>query len=145
MVGPAPWLDGVVQILHAFARHGAPARAVKDWTGQWWSLWGAVDLVPMGDKVLVASPAMSSPFMNASELHIADRNQGTIAVAGGYGSHGEPVRCLRKRSGKIAELWFSATKLVPEDELRAEMIARYEPPPSASPKPRGRGRSRRPD
>jgi CubicO group peptidase (beta-lactamase class C family) len=42
------WLDGLVHILQSFSRHGAPARKVKDWTGRWWSLWGAVDLVPMG-------------------------------------------------------------------------------------------------
>jgi hypothetical protein len=140
-----PWLDGVVHILQGFARHGAPARTVQDWTGRWWSLWGVVDLVPMGKKVLVAVPAAWTPFTNASELRITGRYEGRIAVAGGYGSHGEPVRCVRKRSGKIAELWLSATKLVPEDELRAEMSARYEPPTAASPKPRGRGRSRRPD
>ena len=138
-----PWLDGVVHILQGFARHGAPARAVQDWTGRWWSLWGAVDLVPMGDKVLVAVPATWTPFANASELRITGRNQGRIAVAGGYGSHGEPVRRVRKTSGKIAELWLSATKLVAEDDLRAEMSARHQPTTGAPPK--RRGRSRRPD
>jgi len=38
----------------------SPARRADpqgpDWTGRWWSLWGASDLVPMGDKVLVAAP-----------------------------------------------------------------------------------------
>jgi hypothetical protein len=47
------------------------------------------------------------------------------AVAAGYGSHGEPVRCVRRKSGKIAELWLSATRIVPEDELAAEIAARY--------------------
>jgi CubicO group peptidase (beta-lactamase class C family) len=120
-----PWLDGIIHILQAFARHGTPSRQVKDWTGRWWSLWGAIDLVPMGDKVVVAVPGTWAPFANASELAITGRSEGHIALASGSGSHGEPVRCVRRKSGKFGELWLSATRLVPEDELAAEMAARY--------------------
>ena len=137
-----PWLDGVTHILQGFARRGAPSRQVKGWTGRWWSLWGAVDLVPMGDRVLVAVPGAWAPFANASELAIMGRSEGRIALAGAYGSHGEPIRCVRRKSGKIAELWLSATKLVPEDELAAEMTARYDPPaPPAKPRRRFQGRA----
>jgi len=120
------WLDGVVHILQSFSRHGAPTREVKDWTGRWWSLWGVVDLVPMGGKALVAVPGMSTPFLNASELEIAGKSEGRIALAGGYGSHGEPVRRVRRKSGEIGEVWLAATKLLPEAELAAEMTARYD-------------------
>ena len=130
------WLDGAVHILQRFERHGASKPAVKEWTGRWWSMWGAIDLVPMGDRVLVANPAMTTPFLDTSELQIADRNEGRIALAGGYGSHGEPVRFVRKASGEPTALWFGANKLVAEDEVRAEMIARYEPAPASEP-PRG--------
>jgi CubicO group peptidase (beta-lactamase class C family) len=121
-----PWLDGVTHILQAFAQHGALAKRVKDWTGRWWSLWGAIDLVPMGEKVLVASPAMWTPFLNASELEITGPSKGRIALAGGYGSHGEPVRRVRRKSGRVTEFWLSASKLLPEDKLAAEMRARYD-------------------
>ncbi len=123
-----PWLDGITHILQGFAQGGAPARKVKDWTGRWWSLWGAIDLVPMGGKVLVASPAMWTPFANASELEITGPSEGRVALAGGYASHGEPVRCVRTKSGKMTELWLAASKLLPEKELAAEMTARYENP-----------------
>jgi CubicO group peptidase (beta-lactamase class C family) len=131
-----PWLDGIIHILQVFARHGAPSRRVKEWTGRWWSLWGAVDLVPVGEKVLVAVPGMWTPFANASELEITGKGEGRIAVAGGYGSHGEPVRCVRRKSGKIAELWLSATRLIPENALAAEMEARYARPSIVPPRPR---------
>jgi hypothetical protein len=97
----------------------------------------------MGDKVLVARPALSTPFMNATELRIENRDQTRIDVAEGYGSHGEPVRCVRTKSGRIAELWLSATRLVREDELRAEMSAHYQTTTAAL--TQGRGRSRRSD
>ena len=51
------WLDGTMQILRAFATRGAPARRVRDWTGRWWTIWGATDLVPMGNVVVVANPS----------------------------------------------------------------------------------------
>ncbi len=51
------WVDGAANIMQAFQRHGAPSRKVKDWNGRFWSLWAAIDLVPMGNKVLVARPA----------------------------------------------------------------------------------------
>jgi CubicO group peptidase (beta-lactamase class C family) len=94
-----PWLEGVTHILQSFAQNGAPSREVKDWTGRWWSLWGTVDLVPMGNKVMVAVPGAWTPFSNASELRITGRNDGCIALAGGYGSHGErSVACASDRA-----------------------------------------------
>jgi D-alanyl-D-alanine carboxypeptidase len=119
-----PWLVGIVHILEAFAKHGAPSRKVKDWTGRWWSLSNVADLVPMGDRVLVAMPATWTPPLNATEVEVTGPTEGRIEVTGGYGSQGEPVRCVRKKSG-IAEVWFAGSRLVPEGALATEMTARY--------------------
>ena len=75
---------------------------------------------------MVAVPGMWAPFRERERTRDHWQREGRIAVAGGYGSHGEPVRCVRRKSGKIAELWLSATRLVPEDKLAAEMAARYD-------------------
>lgn len=61
--------EGVVHILRAFAKHGPPAKSVADWRGRWWSLWDAIDLVPLGAQVMVAAPgeavaAGAPPHMN---------------------------------------------------------------------------------
>ena len=56
-----PWVDGVIHMLSAFAQHGAPSRKVRDWAGRWWGLWGAIDLVPMGNKVLAFAPGFIIP------------------------------------------------------------------------------------
>jgi len=90
-----PWLDGVIHILRCFAKHGAPPRKLANWAGRWWSLWGAVDLVPVGDKVFVATPVFFNPFMDASELAVAGRDRGRIALAGGFANHGEQARLVR--------------------------------------------------
>jgi len=125
-----PWVDGAVNILQGFARNGAPSRKVKDWGGRWWSLWGATDLVPMGDKVIIVGPGLWSPLLDAGEIKVTGRNTGRIALANGYGSHGEPVRRVRAKSGRITELWLAATKLLPAAKIAREMEARYGKPAS---------------
>lgn len=69
--GPADqWVDGILHILATFAKYGAPKGEVRDWTGRWWTLWGAVDLVPMGETVMVAMPSLPNPFTEASEISV---------------------------------------------------------------------------
>ena len=108
------WLDGAIHILRAFARHGAPARALRHWNGRWWTLWGTIDLVPTAAKVLVATPALFNPFLDAPEL-----TRGRIVQAGGYANHGEPARFEKKA------LWLGGTRYVREAALAREMQQRY--------------------
>ncbi len=119
------WLDGVMHILRAFARHGAPVRRVRHWTGRWWVLWGAADLVPMGNKVIVASPALFNPFLHASELEVQNHTEGHITLGNDYASHGEPARLIRNRRGDILKVWLGGWQLLPEERVAKEMEARY--------------------
>jgi CubicO group peptidase (beta-lactamase class C family) len=119
------WVDGSIHILRAYAQNGAPTRKVKDWGGRWWTLWGAIDLLPMGNKVVAVGPGFVNPLLDAGEIEITGRNTGRIALANGYGSHGEPVRCVRTKSGKIVEIWLAATKLLPAAKVAREMEVRY--------------------
>lgn len=124
--GWAPvWGDGIAHILQAYARNGAPSRKTKDWSGRFWTLWSAVDFLPMGNKVLAIAPGYINPFPEASEIEITGRNTGRIAVAPGFSNHGEPVRCTRAKSGKITEIQLAGTKLLPAAKVAREMEARY--------------------
>jgi CubicO group peptidase (beta-lactamase class C family) len=120
------WLDGAMHILRTFARNGAPVGKVSGWTGRWWSLWGAIDLVPMGGKVMVASPAYFNPFMDASELEVRSRNEGHIVLAWGYANHGEPVRLIRNQRHEILEVWLGGMSFRREVQVVKEMEARYQ-------------------
>jgi hypothetical protein len=122
------WLAGVLQVLATFARHGAPSEAVRDWGGRWWSIWSASDLVPMGKTVLVANPALPTPFTEASELTVSGPDDAKVALAGGFGSHGEPVKRTRDGDGKIYELCFAGGTLVAEERVAAELAACEKPP-----------------
>jgi hypothetical protein len=123
-----PWVDGIANILQAFARNGAPTRKTQSWAGRWWSLWTAIDLVPMGDKVLALAPGFINPMTNAPELAIVSRTAGRIALAPGFGSQGEPVTCVRTKSGKITEVKIAGTRFLSRDKVAREIAARYEAP-----------------
>jgi CubicO group peptidase (beta-lactamase class C family) len=123
---PGLWLDGAIQILHAFAQNGAPSRHVRDWAGRWWTLYGPMDLVPIGSKVLIANPAYFNPLIDATELEVHGRDVGHIALDGGYGSHGEPVRLVRNSRNNILEVWLGGTKFLREAQVVKEMKLRYQ-------------------
>jgi CubicO group peptidase (beta-lactamase class C family) len=125
-----PWLDGALNILKAFAQGGPPTRRTSDWTGRWWSLGGAIDLVPIGDKVHVAAPGFFSPLSNVSQLEITGRDTGRIALAGGFGSHGEPARRVRNGAGRVTEVWLAGSRMLPERRVARELMVRFDTPPS---------------
>lgn len=120
-----PWLDGVLSILRRFAAEGAPSAAAADWSGRWWSVWGATDLVAMGDKVLLAAPDLTDPFAKVPELALTGPDQARIAEAGAFHNYGEPVRRVRGADGRVAEVWVSGGRCVAEAELATALSARY--------------------
>jgi CubicO group peptidase (beta-lactamase class C family) len=120
-----PWVDGAMRILRTFEARGAPKRRVRDWTGRWWSSWGAFDLVPMGNIVLTGNPHAFNPFLDASEIAVTGRDTGRIALATGSGSHGEAVALTRNKAGKVTEVVFAGSKGRPAKAVAAEMERRY--------------------
>jgi CubicO group peptidase (beta-lactamase class C family) len=125
--GPSwPWLDGAFHILRKFHQTGAPSGRARNWTGRWWTLWGATDLVPMGNKVIVADPSLGNPFMDCGEITVARAGEGRITLVQGYASYGEKAK-RQPATGRAREIWLGGVKLVPEAPLADEMKARYAP------------------
>jgi CubicO group peptidase (beta-lactamase class C family) len=119
------WLEGAVHILAAFAKHGAATIQVRDWTGRWWRLLGAMDLVPMGKRVVIAAPSLPNPFTDASEISITGEDGGRVTLANGMARHGEEVRRIRGSDGEVAEVWIGDARFLPECEAAAELEQRY--------------------
>ena len=122
-----PWAEGVLTILERFGRHGAAAPGLEAWTGRWWSIWGAIDTVPMGDRVLLAHPGALLPFADASEIELSGPTEGRIAVAGGFGSYGEPARLTLSTEGAPERLKLGGTDLLPEAAFVSEIADRRGP------------------
>lgn len=123
------WLDGALHVLRTQALRGAPSRRVSAWTGRWWNLWGAVDLMPVDGRVLVVNPSLPNPMLDASEIEVAGRRggvaHGRIVLAGGYMSHGEPARLVFDARGKPTQFWLGGTCYLPEAQVAKELVQRY--------------------
>jgi CubicO group peptidase (beta-lactamase class C family) len=119
------WLEGAVRILQRFAAKGAPPRRLAGWTGRWWGMWQATDLVPVGERVLAANPALLNPFLDASEVVVSGRDRGRIALAPGFAAQGEPVRRERNARGRVTALWLAGARLLPEAAIAREIVQRY--------------------
>lgn len=117
--GPAhPWVDGILHVLRTFAERGAPSPELEGWRGRYWTLWGAADLVPMGERVVVGIPATFMPFMDATEIAVDGPASGRVARAQGFASPEETVR--REEDG----VWIGGARLVTEEAFVAELAGR---------------------
>jgi CubicO group peptidase (beta-lactamase class C family) len=124
--GWAPvWMEGCFHILRTFKSRGAPDRRTRDWTGRWWTIWNAIDLVPVGNRVLAGNPHMISPFADATEIEVTGRDTGRITAATGYASFGEPVRRSRSKSGEVSDIWLGGANFKTERAIAAEIERRY--------------------
>ncbi|MBW4021804.1 MAG: beta-lactamase family protein [Proteobacteria bacterium] len=124
-----PWVDGILQILRAWETRGAAADDLANWTGRWWNPWGCVDLVPQGNRVIVAMPGLLNPLADAQEIEVTGPDRGVIVAADGFGNYREPVRLVRNEAGEVAEFWIGGTRMTPEGVFKAELAARYNPAP----------------
>lgn len=120
------WLEGILHILKRFQATGAPSKATADWAGRWWSSWGAVDLVPTGDRVLVATPGLLNPFAKVPELEVTGADTAKIVLAGAFAAHGEPAWRVRSKAGKVTAVRIASGTAVSEDVLRKDQVGRYE-------------------
>lgn len=120
-----PWLDGVAHILKTFAERGAPPAETQGWAGRWWTLWGAADLVPVAKHVLVAAPALLTPFLDAPEITLDTPDRGRITRASGFSSPGETAELQRDSTGTVRSVRLGGGRLIDEAAMRAEMLARY--------------------
>lgn len=126
--GWAPfWIDGAMHILRAFQTRGAPKRRLRDWTGRWWTVWGAIDLVPMGNVVVATNPHLANPFMDATEIEVTGRDTGRVALATGYASHGEPVRRTRGKAGVVTDVWLAGVNAKHEKAVATAIERKYAP------------------
>jgi CubicO group peptidase (beta-lactamase class C family) len=119
------WVDGAMHILRTFKTRGTPTRRVRDWAGRWWGTRGAIDLVPLGNLVIVANPHLLNPFMDATEIEVTGRDTGRISAANGLESYGQPVRRTRNMAGRVTDIWLAGGHLKQEKALVAEIERRY--------------------
>lgn len=120
------WVDGALQLLRSALQQGVPGPRTAAWQGRWWSLWGAMDLLPGASKVLVANPALLNPLQDATQIEPGQRaDEGLMTLAGGFASHGEGARLERDARGRVQALWLGGTRLQSEARAAQELRRRY--------------------
>jgi CubicO group peptidase (beta-lactamase class C family) len=125
------WINGAIHVLQTFQSRGAPLPALRDWAGRWWGLWGAIDLVPVGDAVIVANAQSATPFLDASELRLTGPDTARIGPSSGFLYYAETARRIVGADGRATELWLGGDRFLSETDRAAEIkqqdAARTEP------------------
>ena len=124
---PNALTDGTLHILQTFAANGTPSAKSADWTGRFWGLWGATDLVAMGGKVLIASPGEDDPFKDAGELTPTGPDAARITRATGFGNYGQTASLIRDRAGRVSAVMLAGTRLLPREAAARDVRERYQP------------------
>jgi CubicO group peptidase (beta-lactamase class C family) len=124
-MAPLSLVDGVISILRACALNGAATTVTSKWSGRFWSIWGAVDLLPVGDRVLVTQPGQLSPLLDAVELIDVGETTARIGKAHGFSSHGEAARLELDADGRPGALWLGGSRLLPEAAMAADVRQRF--------------------
>jgi CubicO group peptidase (beta-lactamase class C family) len=107
------WLDGILHVARALAQKGKPTDDVLGWTGRWWNAWGALDLLPAGNRVLVATPGFLNPVMDAAEIEVTGPNDGRVAVAQAMTVMGSPFVSCSTKPGRPSSSGLAASAPLP--------------------------------
>jgi CubicO group peptidase (beta-lactamase class C family) len=127
------WVNGILGILQRFHNQPLPAQRNSDWSGRWWNLLGTIDLVAVGERVVLASPDLADPLLKAPECQVVGPDEARIVEAGAFHRYGETVKLIRGESGRVIAVQIAEGKWLPEPDLRREMIERYDGAPRAGP------------
>lgn len=123
------WVDGALAILAFFEKYPAPEPQLADWTGRWWNVWGAVDLVARGDRLYLASPDANDPFDHCPVATMDAPDRARIIEASAFHHYGEAIRLKRDSSGQTTALHIAGDHWSAEAELASELRTAARPSP----------------
>jgi len=91
----------------AAAAQTPPTRAEADlqhFTGRFANLWGVMDVVDLGGRLLALDPTQADPAEDITELAVEDRATLRIVKSNGYGSFGERLRYTFASDGAVTSV-----------------------------------------
>lgn len=110
--GPAAELaHGVVKLVDVAlaprAEVPAPppdAPPLAAFTGRFVGLWGVVDVVELGGRLVLVRPTLPDPLHGMEELQVVDAGTLRVAAQPGFGAAGESVPLERDAGGTVTSL-----------------------------------------
>ena len=127
--GPAEALaTGVVRLVDVLSRDAAGWQALPDGvevadldrlTGRYLSLWGVLDVVRGGDRLVVLDPTTPSPLDDLKEMRALDATTLRPEDEDGFGGSGEPVPFELGDDGRVARVRVTGVSSWPEETYLA--------------------------
>lgn len=127
--GPAEALaTGVVQLVDLLTRDAADWQVLPEGvtvddldrlTGRYHSLWGEVDVVRGGDRLVMLDPTLPGPLDHCEEMRALDPTTLRAEDADGFGGSGEPVPFELDEAGEVVRLRVSGVSSWPEETYLA--------------------------
>jgi CubicO group peptidase (beta-lactamase class C family) len=127
--GPAETIAvALVRLVNRAAEAGDPGAAERArldrCTGRFLGLSNVVDLVRLGDQLLVIDPEALDPVVDATRLEPVDGDDPDrfrLADDGGFGSYGEGARFERDGDGALSAVQLAGGRYVPREEMVAHL------------------------
>jgi hypothetical protein len=126
--GAADLTAGMIAIVNrAMEAEPAPGdQAPADldrFTGRYWSLGGATDIVRFGRQLLGLYPELPTPTDPVVELTLDGTDELLISNAPGFASPGERVRFSFDHAGHVERVQWAALTLHPWEIFRSRVLA----------------------
>lgn len=110
--GPAGSLaDGVIKLIAAAGEEasadeacGLSEDATSRFCGRFASLWGVVDLVRIGDRLMLVPPSAEDPTESPTVVVPDGEDRLRVVRAGGYGGYGEQLRFSFAPDGSVESI-----------------------------------------
>lgn len=133
--GPAEALaTGIVQLVDLLAQGPADWQALPDGvstddldrlTGRYHSLWGEVDVVRGGDRLVMLDPTTPGPLDALEEVRALDATTLRVEDKDGFGGSGERVPFELDGEGRVVRLRISGVSSWPEEAYLARRGAAW--------------------
>jgi CubicO group peptidase (beta-lactamase class C family) len=127
--GPATALtSGMAGIVNRAMESEPPPEAgeravdLDRFTGRYWSLGGALDVVRFGGQLLALAPEGPDPVDPAAELTVVGPDELRISKALGFGSPGERVRFSFDEGGRVRRMRWAAATMCPWEEYQSSVL-----------------------
>ncbi|RBY76196.1 serine hydrolase [Blastococcus sp. TF02-09] len=91
----------------------ADAPPLHTFTGRFAGLWGMVDVVELGGRLVLVRPTAPDPLLGIEELQVVDDRTLRVAAQPGFGAAGEDVHLERDADGAVASVRLAGVTLRP--------------------------------
>lgn len=114
---------GIVRVIDWFQKHHTDKSShdLSRFEGRFMNLWGVIDIVSSGNRIIAAEPASWTPFKDAEELAYINENTLKITDASSFGSEDELIRYVFDKNGVVKKITKAGSTKLPEREYMAKM------------------------